>query len=76
VERLVGVESCVYLAGQLMDLRPHLAAALQDGGGDNLVVVVPDITELVAELRAPAFFGAVNKMLQLDQALSLMAKVR
>ena len=84
----MGVESCVYLAAQLAELRPHLLAALDGeespaGGSDPLVKaadplanVVPDATELVLELRRPVFFTSVVKALQLESALGLMAKVK
>jgi hypothetical protein len=62
-ERLVGVESCVYLAGQLAELLGEDAPLL------------PQASQLVLDLRRPAYFTSVVRTLELEPALGLMAKV-
>jgi hypothetical protein len=62
-ERLVGVESCVYLAGQLAELLGEDAPLL------------PQANQMVLDLRRPAYFTSVARTLELEPALGLMAKV-
>ena len=71
-ERIVGVESCVYLAAQLADLQPHLLAGEEPG---SHALLAPEAAEMVRELRRPVYFTSVVKGLQLEPALGLMAKV-
>ena len=76
-ERIVAVESCVYLAAQLADLQPHLlpAGGAEPGSHALLASLVPEARQIVTELRAPVYFTAVVKGLQMEPALGLMAKV-
>jgi hypothetical protein len=77
-ERIVAVESCVYLAAQLAELRPHLLAALEgedEGGRALLDSLVPDAREIILELRRPVYYSAAIRALQLEPALGLMSKV-
>jgi len=70
----VGVESCVYLAAQLADLRPHLLGE-EPGGHALLATLIPRATQMVQELRRPVYFTSVARALELEPALGLMAKV-
>jgi len=71
--RVVGVESTVFLATQLVSLRHHLATLL-----DNTQAIEMFYTNTVAsavELRIPVYLAAVSNSLNTDSLLSQMGKV-
>jgi len=71
--RVVGVESTVFLATQLVSLRHHLATLL-----DNSQAIEMFYTNTVAsavELRIPVYLAAVSNSLNTDSLLSQMGKV-
>ena len=73
LEIIVGVESCVYLAGQISELLPHVRSALNSPNILDELFAVP--LALVKEVRSPIYYACLVKLLSLDQIIPLMAKV-
>lgn len=72
-ERIVAVESCLYLAGQITELIPHLGHSLKDP--EYLAEFFKEPVTLAREVRCPVYYACLLKVLSLDQILPLMGKV-
>ena len=72
-ERIVAVESCLYLADQINHLVPQLRGA--DNETDPLGNLFSQEIVLTRGLRAPIYYSCLLKVINLDQIVPMMGKV-
>ena len=71
-ERIIGVESCIYLAGQISELLPILSSSIRK---PETLKDFSQTLNLCKEISAPVYFACLLKLLCLDQIIPIMGKV-
>jgi len=73
-ERIIGVESVVFLASQLQSLKPYLEASFPLSE-DALTGFYSSFVDLMTDLRQPVYLCAVSRVIDTGSVLSLMSRV-
>ena len=71
-ERIIAVESCLFLAGQISELLPILSSSSRK---PEILKDFSHTLSLVREMTAPVYFACLMKLLSLDQIVPIMGKV-
>ena len=72
-ERIIAVESCIYLAGQIKEVIPHVQSSLNYPDILDTFFALP--VAMSTKIRSPVYNPCLLKLLGLDQIIPLMAKV-
>ena len=74
LEKILGVESCVYLSGQLVTLLPHVKESLQDGSLADQYFA--DQISIVHSLRDSLYLTSINKLIGLHHVIPAITKIK
>ena len=74
-ERLVGVESTVFIASQFSALLPLISSSLPDHFSTSLDAFYDNVISAAADLREPIFLASVARSMNTDGILGMMARV-
>lgn len=74
-ERLVGVESTVFIASQFSALLPLISSSLPDHFSSTLDAFFDNVISAVVDVREPIFLASVAKSMNTEGILGMMAKV-
>jgi len=74
-ERLVGVESTVFIASQFSALLPLISSSLPDHFSSSIDAFHDNVISAAVDLREPIFLAAVARSMNTDGILGMMARV-
>ena len=73
-ERMVGVESTVFIASQFSALLPLISSSLPDHFSSSLDAFYDNVISAAADLREPIFLAAVSRSMNTEGILGMMGR--